>query len=242
MYGRWRKRLEAGSSESRSDARVSSKLSRTASLADEDSRWTGSKQDMVVHYPPLGLIESISLSYPTYSPPPPRSLVVGKSQPASSSSSAPAPSNEANTPTKMTHRQKYEALIAATTRPAPYVLSASLFMGSIVRSDPLSGKTSKGFWGPGRGGESTSAMSTTLISSQCTSTTTARSIRHSICNLPISTITDSRTLGTYGWFMRPLYSRYQVAVQPRRSSGVHQRHIRFQGLSRRRNLRYLDGR
>jgi hypothetical protein len=109
---------------------------------------------MVVHYPPLGLIQSISLSYPTYSPPPPRSLVVGKSQPGSSSSSAtPVPSNEANTPTKMTHRQKYEALIAATTRPAPYILSASIFMGSIVRSDPLSGKTSKGFWGPGRGGK-----------------------------------------------------------------------------------------
>jgi hypothetical protein len=53
----------------------------------------------------------------------------------------------------MTHRQKYEALIAATTRPAPYILSASIFMGSIVRSDPLSGKTSKGFWGPGRGGK-----------------------------------------------------------------------------------------
>lgn len=109
---------------------------------------------MVVHYPPLGLIQSISLSYPTYSPPPPRSLIVGKSLPGNASSSAAlVPSNEPNTPTKMTHRQKYEALIAATTRPAPYTLSASLFMGSIVRSDPLSGKTSKGFWGPGRGGK-----------------------------------------------------------------------------------------
>jgi hypothetical protein len=107
----------------------------------------------VVHYPPLGLIESISLSYPTYSPPPPRSLVVGKGQhSASAGSSTP----ETSTPTKMTHRQKYEALIAATTRPAPYILSSSVFMGSIVRSDPLSGKTSKGFWAPGRGGESPS--------------------------------------------------------------------------------------
>jgi len=108
---------------------------------------------MVVHYPPLGLIESISLSYPTYSPPPPRSLIVGKGQ-HSANGGASSSNQEVSTPTKMTHRQKYEALIAATTRPAPYILSSSVFMGSIVRSDPLSGKTSKGFWGPGRGGGS----------------------------------------------------------------------------------------
>lgn len=54
---------------------------------------------------------------------------------------------------KMTHRQKYEAVLAATTRPPPYMLSASLFMGGVVRSDPISGKVSKGFWGPGRDGK-----------------------------------------------------------------------------------------
>lgn len=118
---------------------------------------------MVVHHPPLGLIHSLSLSYPTYAPPAPKSLVVGKthstpSKPGPSSTPSSTPSlhgDEPTTPTpsKLTHRQKYEQLIAATTRPAPYVLSASLFLGSIVRSDPLSGKASKGFWGPGRDGK-----------------------------------------------------------------------------------------
>lgn len=132
-------------------------------LSDWGSRWTVSKQDMVIHHPPIGLIHSLSLSYPTYSPPTPRSLVVGKTHQTPSkagSSSTPSSTPSANgdepassTPSKMTHRQKYEALIAATTRPAPYVLSASMFLGSIVRSDPLSGKASKGFWGPGRDGK-----------------------------------------------------------------------------------------
>lgn len=117
---------------------------------------------MVIHHPPLGLIHTLSLSYPQYSPPAPKSLIVGKqhSTPAKAGPSTPAPVQPVNgndpsssTPSKMTHRQKYEALIAATTRPAPYVLSASLFLGSIVRSDPLSGKASKGFWGPGKDGE-----------------------------------------------------------------------------------------
>jgi hypothetical protein len=118
---------------------------------------------MILHHPPLGLIESISLSYPTYAPPAPKSLVVGKSHSSPTTAGLNVPSHQpaspvegeepVSTPTKLTHRQKYEALIAATTRPAPYILSSSLFMGSIVRSDPLSGKPSKGFWGPGRDGK-----------------------------------------------------------------------------------------
>jgi hypothetical protein len=131
------------------------------------SRWIASKQNMVIHHPPLGLIHSLSLSYLTYAPPAPRSLVVGKTHstpskpgPLSTPSSTPSvngdePSSStvSLTPRKLTHRQKYEQLIASTTRPAPFVLSASLFLGSIVRSDPLSGKASKGFWGPGRDGK-----------------------------------------------------------------------------------------
>lgn len=118
---------------------------------------------MVIHHPPLGLIHSLSLSYPTYAPPAPKSLVVGKTHhtPSKPGPSTPSSSTSTNgdegattsTPGKMTHRQKYEALIASTTRPAPYVLSSSMFLGSIVRSDPMSGKASKGFWGPGRDGK-----------------------------------------------------------------------------------------
>ncbi|WRT68667.1 uncharacterized protein IL334_005646 [Kwoniella shivajii] len=145
-------------------------LSREAML----DRWTGSKASMVMHTPPAGLIDSLSLSYPPFVPAAPKSLVVGKNHqtpikgksspaPLAAAPSTPTPVNcesslsvlphdEAppSTPAKLTHRQKYEAILAATTRPPPYVLSASLIQGGVVRSDPLSGKVSKGFWGPGR--------------------------------------------------------------------------------------------
>lgn len=140
-------------------------------------RWIGSKQAMVVHHPQTDLIDAISLSYPPFAPPAARQLVVGKnhptalatpSRPAAASSeitplTAGSPTPSANgtesvsTPSpktpKMTHRQKYEALLAATTRPAPYLLSVSLASSAVVRSDPLSGKVSKGFWGPGQNGQ-----------------------------------------------------------------------------------------
>jgi len=122
---------------------------------------------MAIHHPSIGLIHSLSLAYPSYVPPAPKMLVVGKTHQtptkdgiaASTSLSPSTPSmngdgqTPSSTPTKMTHRQKYEALLAATTRPAPYVLSAGLAVGGVVRSDPISGKLSKGFWGPGRDGE-----------------------------------------------------------------------------------------
>lgn len=110
-----------------------------------------SKAVSAVHHPPVGLIQSLSLSYPPYIASPAR-LVVGKNQPTSKAPPSPSLA-EPSTPSpaaKMTHRQKYEALLAATTRPAPYVLSASLAVGGIVRSDPISGKVTKGYWGPGR--------------------------------------------------------------------------------------------
>ncbi|WWC71308.1 uncharacterized protein I206_105262 [Kwoniella pini CBS 10737] len=139
------------------------------------SRWTDSKASMVIHSPPTGLIHYLSLSYPPFIPAPTKSLVVGKNhqiptmkskspvlQPttpirtesttpnAIASSSATPTEATSPTPNKLTHRQKYEALLAATTRPPPHVLSASLVYGGVVRSDPMSGKVSKGFWGPGR--------------------------------------------------------------------------------------------
>ena len=134
---------------------------------DSCRRWTGSKASPVSHHPPIGLIHALSLSYPIPTSGRQRELVVGKAHSRINSNilspqCLPTPdpsgaleSSGSTAPTKMTHRQKYEALMAATTRPAPYVLSASLGMAAIVRSDPLSGKVSKGFWGPGRDGELT---------------------------------------------------------------------------------------
>lgn len=115
------------------------------------SRWTSSKAVPSYHHPPVGLIHALSLSYPPYVPSPPK-LVVGKASqtPTKASSSVPAVAADSPETPKMTHRQKYEALLASTTRPAPYILSASLAAGGVVRSDPISGKVTKGYWGPGR--------------------------------------------------------------------------------------------
>ncbi|ORX38274.1 hypothetical protein BD324DRAFT_620221 [Kockovaella imperatae] len=133
---------------------------RQESLSRESmlNRWTASKANHTLHLPNVGLIRGFSLFYPQ-----PTNLSVppdGKSQPATptkSGSATPQPPNltpvkgassVGPTPPKLTHRQKYEALLAASTRPAPYVLSAGLDAGAVVRSDPLSGKVSKGYWGP----------------------------------------------------------------------------------------------
>mgnify|MGYP006876479877 CR=1 FL=1 len=119
-------------------------------------RWATSKASSVIHHPSVGLIHSLSLSYPVLHPKP-RGLV-GKVHDAvgandsgeTEGSESPIPPS----PAKMTARQKYDARIAATTRPPPAVLSAGLGPGAIVKSDPISGKVSKGFWGPGRDGAS----------------------------------------------------------------------------------------
>ncbi|WVQ95174.1 hypothetical protein IAU59_002268 [Kwoniella sp. CBS 9459] len=136
-------------------------LSREAML----DRWTDSKAGMVIHTPPTSLIHNLSLSYPPFVPAAPRSLVVGKNHATSKGKTSPsllatpsapqagdATNNDSlpSTPTKLTHRQKYEAILAATTRPPPYIMSATLVYGGVVRSDPISGRVTKGFWGPGR--------------------------------------------------------------------------------------------
>ncbi|WVF67598.1 hypothetical protein IAT40_002356 [Kwoniella sp. CBS 6097] len=130
-------------------------------------RWIDSKASMVIHTPPTSLIHNLSLSYPPFVPAPPRSLIVGKNHASNKGKTSPillaTPATPQSgdgestnndilpaTPTKLTHRQKYEAILAATTRPPPYIMSATLVYGGVVRSDPISGKVSKGFWGPGR--------------------------------------------------------------------------------------------
>ena len=111
-------------------------------------RWLESKADPTTHLPSVGLIHSLSLSYPLH-PVKPRGTV-GKVHDAVDGD-VPEGSSHAS-PAKLTARQKYDARIAATTRPPPTVLSAGLGHGAIVKSDPISCKVSKGFWGPGRDG------------------------------------------------------------------------------------------
>ncbi|KAL7419845.1 hypothetical protein Q5752_005761 [Cryptotrichosporon argae] len=135
-------------------------LSREAMI----DRWTASKASMVVTDPQHNLIHSLSLSYPPFAPAAPK-LVVGKHHAtplkhAGSTPPSPAPPSPslgtgssaalADTPStpRLAHRQKYEAMIAASTRPPPFVLSACLGSGAVVKSDPLGGKVSKGYWGP----------------------------------------------------------------------------------------------
>ncbi|ODN87377.1 hypothetical protein L198_07001 [Cryptococcus wingfieldii CBS 7118] len=106
-------------------------------------RWQISKSSIVVHTPPTGLIHSISLSYPPHTPAPSKGLTVGKTRNKLSPKLLP---------TDQPHhtRQKVDTVPPSVTRSPPYLLSASLFAGGVVRSDPITGKVSKGFWGPSR--------------------------------------------------------------------------------------------
>jgi hypothetical protein len=92
--------------------------------------WASSNASGKAHQPNVGPIHRLSLAYPQST----RPGLLGSS-------------TSVDTP-RTTLKEKYEAHIATTTRPAPYVLSAGLSVGGIVRSDPLSGKLSKGYWGP----------------------------------------------------------------------------------------------
>ena len=100
---------------------------RSESLARElmIDRILTSKSRPLTHHPSVGLIHEISLAYPLHALP--------------------------ILPSRPTARQRYEAKIAATTRPPPHILTAGL--GAIVKSDPSSGKISKGFWGPSPNGK-----------------------------------------------------------------------------------------
>lgn len=112
-------------------------------------RWVASRTSTVVHIPVNVLVRSLSLAYP-----PPAStkntvLVVGKMTTGGGSGSA---SPASTTPTKMSHRQKYENMLAVSTRTPPTLFSVGLDNSALVKSDPLTGKVTKGFWGPGQDG------------------------------------------------------------------------------------------
>ncbi|ODN73046.1 hypothetical protein L202_08441 [Cryptococcus amylolentus CBS 6039] len=106
-------------------------------------RWQISKSSIVVHTPPTGLIHSISLSYPPHTPAPSKGLTVGKTRNKLSPKLPPADQPHHT-------RQRHDTVPPSVTRSPPYMLSASLFAGGVVRSDPITGKVSKGFWGPSR--------------------------------------------------------------------------------------------
>jgi hypothetical protein len=110
-------------------------------------RWVNSRTSSVVHIPVNVLVNSLSLSYPPQlGPPKITPLVVGK---MTGGGQSPA----SDSPVKMSHRQKYETMLAVSSRPPPTLYSAGLDNSALVKSDPLTGKVSKGFWGPGQDGE-----------------------------------------------------------------------------------------
>lgn len=73
-------------------------------------------------------------------------MVVGKM--SASGSNSPAGSTS-----KLSHRQRYEAIKAVSTRPTPSLYCASQEHAAVIKSDPLTGKVSKGVWGPTEEGE-----------------------------------------------------------------------------------------
>lgn len=99
------------------------------------------------------MVHSMSLSYPPNLNSSKARGVPGKMS-GGSGSGAASPSPSTPTPgQKLSHRQKYEAMIAVSTRPPPVLYSAGMEVGALVKSDPITGKVSKGFWGPGPDGE-----------------------------------------------------------------------------------------
>ncbi len=100
-----------------------------------------SRSSNVVHHPFPVLINKMSLSYPPLLPHAKAPMVVGKM--SKSGSNSPAGSSA-----KLSHRQRYEAMKAVSTRPAPALYCASQEHAAVIKSDPLTGKVSKGVWGP----------------------------------------------------------------------------------------------
>ncbi|BEI84834.1 hypothetical protein CcaverHIS002_0502350 [Cutaneotrichosporon cavernicola] len=112
-------------------------LSREAML----ERWLVSRSSNVIHHPFPVLINKMSLSYPPLLPHAKAPMVVGKM--SNSGSNSPAGSSA-----KISHRQRYEAMKAVSTRPSPVLYCASQEHAAVIKSDPLTGKVSKGVWGP----------------------------------------------------------------------------------------------
>ncbi|WOO78378.1 uncharacterized protein LOC62_02G001926 [Vanrija pseudolonga] len=118
-------------------------------------RWTASRTTFVVHHPLTVVVHNMSLSYPPHQASHKAGpLVVGKmhqTTPSKSPGASGADSPHTPSPAaKMSHRQKYEAMLAVSSRPPPSLFCAGMEVGALVRSDPLTGKVSKGFWGPGQ--------------------------------------------------------------------------------------------
>lgn len=115
--------------------------------ADGHRRWTASRASNVVHQPLLVKVNAMSLSYPPHLPNPKAGAVSsGRAGRSSGYNTPAAPSSTA----KLSHRQKYEAMLAVSSRPPPSLYSVGMEVAAVVKSDPLSGKVSKGFWGPGQ--------------------------------------------------------------------------------------------
>lgn len=115
-------------------------------------RWTASRASSVDHQPLLVKVHAMSLSYPPHFPNPKAGSITSGKMGRSSGSG----SNTPNTPSpaaKMSHRQKYEAMLAVSSRPSPALYSVGMEVAAVVKSDPLSGKVTKGFWGPGQDGK-----------------------------------------------------------------------------------------
>lgn len=115
-------------------------------------RWMASKAPNLVHMPMVVMVHSMSLSYPPHLNPSRARGVPGKMVNGSGSGAASSSPSSSAPGQKLTHRQKYEAMIAVSTRPPPVLYSAGMEVGALVKSDPITGKVSKGFWGPGPDG------------------------------------------------------------------------------------------
>lgn len=105
-----------------------------------------SRTSNVIHHPFPVLINKMSLSYPPLMPHAKAPMVVGKM--SKSGSNSPAGSSA-----KLSHRQRYEAMKAVSTRSAPALYCASQEHAAVIKSDPLTGKVSKGVWGPTEEGD-----------------------------------------------------------------------------------------
>ncbi|CAK9781730.1 hypothetical protein CC85DRAFT_281517 [Cutaneotrichosporon oleaginosum] len=104
-------------------------------------RWLVSRSSNVIHHPFPVLINKMSLSYPPLPHHARTPLVVGKM----SKSGTDSPTG----PTaKLSHRQRYEVMKAVSSRPVPALFCASQEHAAVIKSDPLTGKVSKGVWGP----------------------------------------------------------------------------------------------
>ncbi|GMK55880.1 hypothetical protein CspeluHIS016_0209360 [Cutaneotrichosporon spelunceum] len=112
-------------------------LSRDAML----ERWLVSRSSNVIHHPFPVLINKMSLSYPPLLSHAKAPMVIGKMSNSGFTSSA-------GSSAKISHRQRYETMKAVSTRPAPALFCASQEHAAVIKSDPLTGKVSKGVWGP----------------------------------------------------------------------------------------------